>query len=43
MILGYGYESAFLWFGLGQGLIILLCRGSCARRRPAKRQSRRCG
>ena len=24
VILGYGYESAFLWFGLGQGLIILL-------------------
>jgi len=24
MILGYGYESAFLWFGLGQGFIILL-------------------
>jgi OFA family oxalate/formate antiporter-like MFS transporter len=24
MILGYGFESAFLWFGLGQGLIILL-------------------
>src|SRR5271170_4444503 len=24
MILGYGYESAFLWFGLGQGLIIVL-------------------
>jgi len=23
-ILGYGYEAAFLWFGLGQGLIILL-------------------
>jgi OFA family oxalate/formate antiporter-like MFS transporter len=24
MILGYGYESAFLWFGLGQGLVVLL-------------------
>jgi OFA family oxalate/formate antiporter-like MFS transporter len=24
MILGYGYEAAFLWFGIGQGLIILL-------------------
>jgi len=24
MILGYGYEYAFLWFGLGQGFIILL-------------------
>jgi OFA family oxalate/formate antiporter-like MFS transporter len=24
IILGYGYESAFLWFGLGQGFIILL-------------------
>ncbi len=24
MILGYGYESAFLWFGLGQGLIVLV-------------------
>jgi MFS transporter, OFA family, oxalate/formate antiporter len=24
MILGYGYEAAFLWFGLGQGFIILL-------------------
>jgi MFS transporter, OFA family, oxalate/formate antiporter len=24
MILAYGYESAFLWFGIGQGLIILL-------------------
>jgi len=24
MILGYGFESAFLWFGLGQGLIIVL-------------------
>ena len=24
MILGYGYEHAFLWFGLGQGLVILL-------------------
>jgi OFA family oxalate/formate antiporter-like MFS transporter len=24
IILGYGYESAFLWFGLGQGLVILL-------------------
>jgi MFS transporter, OFA family, oxalate/formate antiporter len=24
MILGYGYEAAFLWFGLGQGLIIML-------------------
>jgi MFS transporter, OFA family, oxalate/formate antiporter len=24
MILGYGYESAFLWFGLGQGLIVFL-------------------
>jgi MFS transporter, OFA family, oxalate/formate antiporter len=23
-ILGYGYEAAFLWFGLGQGLIIML-------------------
>ncbi len=24
MIIGYGYESAFLWFGLGQGLIIVM-------------------
>jgi MFS transporter, OFA family, oxalate/formate antiporter len=24
MILGYGYQSAFLWFGLGQGFILLL-------------------
>jgi MFS transporter, OFA family, oxalate/formate antiporter len=24
VILGYGYESAFLWFGLGQGFVILL-------------------
>jgi MFS transporter, OFA family, oxalate/formate antiporter len=24
MILGYGYESAFLWFGLGQGFIIIV-------------------
>jgi OFA family oxalate/formate antiporter-like MFS transporter len=24
MILGHGFESAFLWFGLGQGLVILL-------------------
>jgi MFS transporter, OFA family, oxalate/formate antiporter len=24
MIFGYGYEAAFLWFGLGQGLIIVL-------------------
>jgi OFA family oxalate/formate antiporter-like MFS transporter len=24
MILAYGYETAFLWFGLGQGLIIVL-------------------
>ncbi len=24
VILGYGYEHAFLWFGLGQGLVILL-------------------
>jgi MFS transporter, OFA family, oxalate/formate antiporter len=24
MILGYGFESAFLWFGLGQGFIIIL-------------------
>jgi MFS transporter, OFA family, oxalate/formate antiporter len=24
MILGYGYEHAFLWFGLGQGLIVML-------------------
>jgi MFS transporter, OFA family, oxalate/formate antiporter len=24
VILGYGYESAFLWFGLSQGLIILI-------------------
>ena len=24
VILGYGYEAAFLWFGLGQGLIILV-------------------
>ncbi len=24
MILGYGYQYAFLWFGLGQGFIILL-------------------
>ena len=24
MIIGYGYESAFLWFGLGQGLIIVV-------------------
>jgi MFS transporter, OFA family, oxalate/formate antiporter len=24
VILGYGYESAFLWFGLGQGLVVLL-------------------
>ena len=23
MILGYGYEFAFLWFGLGQGLVVL--------------------
>ena len=23
VILGYGYESAFLWFGLGQGLVVL--------------------
>jgi OFA family oxalate/formate antiporter-like MFS transporter len=23
VILGYGYETAFLWFGLGQGLVIL--------------------
>ena len=23
VILGYGYKSAFLWFGLGQGLIVL--------------------
>jgi MFS transporter, OFA family, oxalate/formate antiporter len=24
VILGYGYQSAFLWFGLGQGLVVLL-------------------
>ena len=24
MIIGYGYESAFLWFGIGQGLIIVV-------------------
>jgi MFS transporter, OFA family, oxalate/formate antiporter len=24
MIFGYGYEAAFLWFGLGQGLVIVL-------------------
>ena len=24
VILGYGYEQAFLWFGLGQGLVIIL-------------------
>ena len=24
MILGYGYEAAFLWVGLGQGLVIVL-------------------
>ena len=24
VILGYGYEAAFLWFGLGQGLIIVV-------------------
>ena len=24
VILAYGYEAAFLWFGLGQGLVILL-------------------
>jgi MFS transporter, OFA family, oxalate/formate antiporter len=24
VILGYGYEHAFLWFGLGQGFVILL-------------------
>jgi OFA family oxalate/formate antiporter-like MFS transporter len=24
MILGYGYEATFLWFGIGQGLVILL-------------------
>ena len=24
VILGYGYEAAFLWFGLGQGLMILV-------------------
>jgi MFS transporter, OFA family, oxalate/formate antiporter len=24
MIWGYGYQSAFLWFGIGQGLIIVL-------------------
>ena len=24
VILGYGYESAFLWFGLGQGLVVLV-------------------
>ena len=25
IIAGYGYNSAFLWFGLGQGLILLFC------------------
>ena len=24
MIVGYGYEAAFLWFGLGQGLVLVL-------------------
>jgi len=24
VILGYGYESAFLWFGLAQGLVVLI-------------------
>jgi len=24
VILSYGYETAFLWFGLGQGLVVLL-------------------
>jgi MFS transporter, OFA family, oxalate/formate antiporter len=24
VIIGYGYEHAFLWFGLGQGLVIIL-------------------
>ena len=24
MILAYGYEAAFLWFGLGQGLVVLV-------------------
>jgi MFS transporter, OFA family, oxalate/formate antiporter len=27
MILGYGFESAFLWFGLGQGVVVLLLSG----------------
>jgi OFA family oxalate/formate antiporter-like MFS transporter len=24
VILAYGYETAFLWFGLGQGLIVMI-------------------
>ena len=43
MILGYGYEYAFLWFGLGQGFIILLLSRFLRAPQPARRRSRRCG
>ena len=39
MILGYGYKSAFLWFGIGQGLIIVVAVATlacAARRRSAE-------
>ena len=36
LILAYGYETAFLWFGLVQGLVVLICPGSCARRSRAR-------
>ena len=36
MILGYGYEAAFLWFGLGQGLIILLLSGLLRAPKPGE-------
>ena len=41
VILAYGYQSAFLWFGLGARADRARClRSSCARRRRAKRRSR---
>ena len=39
-VIGYGYEAAFMWFGLGQGLVVLALSQLLAHRSQPKRQNR---
>ena len=41
MIAVSGYEATFLWFGVGQGVIVFVLSFRCARRAPAKFPPRR--